>query len=237
MRLYLSSYRLGDHVPAITKLTRGGTRVAVINNATDNFALIDREEYKKTVYDIENIFRLMEFHPEEVDLRDFFDRPDEMYDHLKQFDLIWVCGGNVFLLRRAMAQSGFDKAIVKILKEDAAVYGGWSAGICVLAPSLKGLELCDNKDATAEGYNNPIIWDGLGIIDKAVVPHFRSDHPEAAMVEDIANHYKAEGIPHVTLRDGDVLIQDGNTLQLYPLEDGEPSPLNANGMSGISWTP
>jgi hypothetical protein len=47
------------------------------------------------------------------------------------------------VLRHALAQSGADYALVKLLDEDAIVYAGYSAGPCVLSPNLKGFELVD----------------------------------------------------------------------------------------------
>lgn len=69
-----------------------------------------------------------------------------------QPDFVWVPGGKVFTLRAALARSGADAIIVDRLKVDAVVYAGFSAGGCVFAPSLLGLEsaiehtmLCCNK--------------------------------------------------------------------------------------------
>ena len=35
-------------------------------------------------------------------------------------------------------------AVIRLLADDAVAYGGYSAGICVLAPTLRGLEGVDN---------------------------------------------------------------------------------------------
>ena len=48
---------------------------------------------------------------------------------------------NAFVLRRAMQLSGFDDIIVDLLDADAIVYGGFSAGAVVAAPSLEGIHL------------------------------------------------------------------------------------------------
>ena len=55
--------------------------------------------------------------------------------------------GNVFTLRMAFAKSGLDRVVVEGLAADQFVYAGFSAGPCVLAPSLAGLELCDPPEA------------------------------------------------------------------------------------------
>ena len=48
------------------------------------------------------------FVPEELDLRHYFESPQGLAPALAGRGLIWIIGGNAFLLRRAMRQSGFD---------------------------------------------------------------------------------------------------------------------------------
>jgi dipeptidase E len=44
-----------------------------------------------------------------------------------------------------MKLSGLDNVLRRFAIEDNGIlYGGYSAGICVLSPSLKGLELVDD---------------------------------------------------------------------------------------------
>jgi dipeptidase E len=73
----------------------------------------------------------------------------------------------------------------------------------------------DDPAVLAEGYQPDPVWEGLGLIDAAIVPHFRSEHAEAGAAERTASWMVENRIPHRTLRDGDVLIQDGETLELH----------------------
>ena len=82
-------------------------------------------------------------------------------------------------------------------------------------PTLRGLDLMDDPTVLAEGYAPEPGWEGWGLIDGAVVPHWRSDHPEAEAAEAAAAWMAANRIPHRTLRDGDVLVQNGETLELH----------------------
>jgi dipeptidase E len=84
----------------------------------------------------------------------------------------------------------------------------------VLAPSLRGLEMVDDAAAVAQVYGCEPVWEGLGLIDEAIVPHYDSDHPEADAVGRLAQHYRDRAIPHRTLRDGQVLIVNGETVTL-----------------------
>lgn len=226
MRLYLSSHRLGRHVERLKELVKEGGRVAVIENALDHLPMADRTAYRKTTHDIVSTFERLGFQPEEMDLRHYFGRPEALEGDLRKFDLIWACGGNVFLLRRAMRQSGLDKILPKLLEEDALAYGGWSAGICVLAPSLKGYDLCDQPQTLSEGYDAEVIWDGLGIVDFAIAPHYRSDHPEAASIEAIVAYFQEHAVPHRILRDGDVIFSSATEPRLLRLEEGQENPLD-----------
>lgn len=153
--------------------------------------------------------------PEEVDLRNFFSSPAQVTDELASYHLLWLRGGNTFMLRYALAHSGADVPIRRLIADDAVVYGGYSAGACVLAPSLRGLETVDNPQAVPDTYRDAVIWEGLGILDYAIVPHIDSpEHPDSAEVRLLAQHYTATGIPHRTMRDGQVLIIDGDQHDL-----------------------
>lgn len=115
--------------------------------------------------------------PTELDLRNHFGRPERLKQRLAETDLVWVRGGNTFVLRQAMKQSGAEEILVELLRKDEIVYGSFSAGVCVLAPSLRGLEIVDDPNATAAAYGEKADWEGLGFLTYAVAPHYRSDHP------------------------------------------------------------
>ncbi|HYY32323.1 MAG TPA: Type 1 glutamine amidotransferase-like domain-containing protein [Gaiellaceae bacterium] len=202
MRLYLSSFRMGDHPERLLELLGSGRRAAVIANAIDD---ADAETRKEGVEREVEALRALGLEPRELDLREHFgSAPD-----LGGYDLIWLRGGNVFLLRYALAASGADTLLVDLLHDDALVYAGYSAGPCVLGPSLRGLELVDEPEAVDATYGAEPVWDGLGLLDFAIVPHVDSpDHPETERCNRLAEHYRVEGVPHRTLRDGEVLVID-----------------------------
>ncbi|MEV4252502.1 Type 1 glutamine amidotransferase-like domain-containing protein [Spirillospora sp. NPDC049652] len=203
MRLYLSSFRTGDRPDLLLELCGPEHRkIAVIADALD----AEPEETRREGVRRE-IAALSElgFTAAEIDLREFADRPADLADELDRFPAVWVRGGNVFALRYAMARSGADALLTKLIRDDALVYAGYSAGACVLAPSLRGLDACDDPHAAPE-----TIWDGLGVLDHAFVPHVDSPgHPECEALTRVAAGYRANGVPHRTLRDGQVLVVDG----------------------------
>ncbi len=212
MKLYLSSFRLGDHPERLVALLPAAARVAVICNAIDAEDPAVRRE--KVAAEIEWLTELG-LRPEELDLRSYSERGarfgQDLFARLTQYDGLWVRGGNVFVLRAAMAASGADQVLPDLIRAEAFVYAGYSAGACVLAPSLRGLELCDDITQV----DGEVIWDGLGVLDEAFVPHLNSPgHPETELVQQVADLYDRTGVPHVKLHDGQALVIDGAAREL-----------------------
>jgi len=207
MRLYLSSFRMGNCPERLASLMRGGRRVAVIANSTDAYPPEGRAEAVNR-----ELAALSElgFAAEELDLRDHFDDP-HVASELRRYDLIWARGGDVFTLRYSLAKSGGDDALRQLLAQDVIAYGGYSAGICVLAPTLRGLEEVDDPTWLRSLYDADPHWEGLGILDYCLVPHIDSpEHPESRACQRVADLYRSNGTPHRLLRDGEVLVIDGD---------------------------
>ena len=54
------------------------------------------------------------------------------------------------------------------------------------------------------------IWDGLGLLDYMILPHFESPgHPETEAIGKVVERFRAAGLPHQTLRDGQAIVIDG----------------------------
>jgi dipeptidase E len=147
----------------------------------------------------------------ELDLRRFASDPDGLDAALAGCDVVWARGGNVFVLRQALAACGADAALRALLARDGAVYGGYSAGVCILGPSLRGMGMVDDTDAALAHSGGRLCWDGLGVIDYAIVPHCDSPgHPETERCNCLAAHYRAHGVRHRALRDGEAIVVDGD---------------------------
>ncbi len=218
VRLYLSSFRLGDHPEELSRLVGGDKQTAVVFNAVDGADDETRTVHLGHEFDL---LRSIGLEPTELDLREYFglhDGEQAIVSRLEGMGLVWVRGGNTFVLRRAAAASGFDRAVSDLLGRDALVYGGYSAGVCMLAPTLSGIELCDDPHETPNGYEGLArAVDGLGLLPFAVAPHFRSPgHPETAMVDDVVEWFLDHRIPFVALRDGDAIVQEGTAMRVLP---------------------
>ena len=90
------------------------------------------------------------FMAEQLDLRNYFDNGN-LAEVLKNYDMVWITGGNTFILAKAFRQSGFDKVFEDLVASGQLVYGGYSAAFCVLAKSLHGIELVDVARLGADG--------------------------------------------------------------------------------------
>ena len=205
MKLYLSSYRLGDDTKSFTNLfDKINVKVAVINNAKD--ANIDLDA---TLLRLEGELADMKslgFIPEHIDLRNYFNNADGLYKKMSEFDAVWVSGGNSFILRKAMQQSGFEVVVDRLIKTNKLVYSGYSAALCVISPTLDGADLVDDKDAEADGYDEEVIWDGYGLIDFHPIVHYKSDHPESADAEKELAYVISKSRKYETLRDGETIV-------------------------------
>jgi len=202
MNLYLSSFRIGDNPNELVTLFGKGKRVAIIANATD--LNTPEERATKVTYE-HNVLRELGFVTEELDLREYFNNNTKLQDTISGFDCVWVRGGNVFLLRRAFRQSGFDNIIKEMIVSEDIRYGGYSAGVCILSPTLKGLELVDEPLATKGNYESDVIWDGLGILPYSIAPHYQSDHPESEAIDECVSYFQTNNMPYKTLRDGEAI--------------------------------
>lgn len=211
MRLFLSSQDFGNYPEVLVKMVGSNKKVAFIANAQD-----DQPEYRdSTLAGKLNEFKALGLEPENLDLCAYFGKPAELKKKLEGYGLVWARGGNSFILRRAMAASGFDKIIKEKLDKDELAYGGSSAGSCVAAKTLRGVDIGDRAqpEAVPENYpNKETIWEGLGLVDFVVVPHCDSDwfaESAKASIEKLKQlklNYKA-------LNDGQVVTVDGDKTE------------------------
>ncbi len=210
MRLYLSSENVGHHGDRLLKMVGANKTVAYIGNAKDYWGLESR--IKKTA-DHKAEFESFGFKFTEFDLRNYFDQQKITESDVSGFGLIWCSGGNTFLLRRALRDSGLDKIIIDLVKADKVVYGGSSAGSIIATPSLHGTELADDPDVVRTTYDKDVFWEGLSLTPNHIVPHVGSDWfgPEsAAMIQ----YLKKNELPYKALVDGQVYVVQGETEEL-----------------------
>jgi dipeptidase E len=210
VKLYLSSFRLGRDRGALRDLVGRTGRAALVFNACDVYGDNRLRTLGREIEDIASLG----FECEELDLRSYFEDFEGLHHRLDTYDLIWVVGGNSFVLARAMTQSRFGQAVSTPLDDGRLVYAGYSAGICVAAPDLEGIGLMDDPGALPDGYPVDVRATTLGWVPWRIVPHWRSQHPEAPVAELAVEHLLQNGLPFRTLRDGQAIVVEGDASRL-----------------------
>lgn len=169
MKLYLSSYRIPtpEELFALLPMPPTECSVAIIPNAKDYKLPEERaKSLDELIYDLAKFG----FKTDVVDLREYEDDAENLRAALIGHEALWLAGGNTFMLRSEMRRSGLDQAIRPLL-ENGVVYCGESAGAIVAGRTLEGSEDADDPDLADEK-----IVDGLGLLDKIIVPH--ADSPD-----------------------------------------------------------
>lgn len=204
MKFYLSSYRLGNETEKLKKLIPN-KKIGYIPNARD-FSNADLERKKNsTGRDVVSL-RELGLDVEVIDLREYFNKSNELKEKLEKLGAIFISGGNVFVLRQAMKLSGLDQILIEFKNKDDFLYSGYSAAGCVLSPTLKAYEIVDDATDTPYEELKEVIWDGLGLIDFAFMPHWDSDHPESTDIDKEIEFCKQSNILYKAIRDGEVII-------------------------------
>ena len=206
MKLYLASHGLNvAHLERLHDMVGSDKRLLFVDNAKDE---LPPEERAAHVEEKRKEFTDAGFEFFELDLRDYFRSPDRLKPLVEAAPFVWVSGGNTFVLRRAFAYSGFDTLLINALKTTNMTYGGSSAGSIILTNTLRGAENGDDPFVVPEGYDDTILWDGLGLIYPQLVPHYQSDWfgKEAQAMID---YFDTNGLKYETLKDGEAYVVDG----------------------------
>lgn len=183
----------------------GNRKIAYIPNAGD-YTQIDWEKRGRwNEQDIQSL-REIGLEVEYLDLKDYFEKTEALREKIDQLGGVFFRGGNTFILRQAMKLSGFDHIFEELKNRDDFVYAGYSAGICVLAPDFRALQIVDEPNQHPYPEQEETIWEGLGYLDYIILPHYKSDHPESADIDKEVEFAQKNKIPFRTLKDGEVII-------------------------------
>lgn len=102
----------------------------------------------------------------DIDIKEY--KEEKLYEVLRQFDVIWVNGGNTFNLLHWVKKSGFDKVIKKLLKE-GKTYVGLSAGSIIACPTIEVALWKGMDDLSVVNLNS---FEGLDLVDFYVFVHY-----------------------------------------------------------------
>jgi peptidase E len=166
MTLYLTSTGFENECVA-----EGFKRVAIKKDIKNISFLVvsvqDNESYtfyfQKTMDELKNIG---------VSDIDVFKLEDKAFSPLREYDVIYVCGGNTFVYMDRVRKTGLAKFIIDAVKSNRSIYVGVSAGSIIAGPDIS------IAGWGSEGDSNDIeLKDlaGLGLTNIVVSPHYRED--------------------------------------------------------------
>lgn len=198
MRIYLSAYRLG---PRATALRRTGGRALIVMNALDQYE--DRLlSWDREATDLAQLGYLSE----ELDLRDYWTGSEQpLIDRLGAADLLWVVGGNAFVLARAATEARLRGALSRSPHLD---YAGYSAGACITSIDLLGIDQMDDASMLPRGYRAEMRPETLNLTGSRLVPHAGS--PEAAAAVACL---RARDLKFAELADGEDELIDTRSIK------------------------
>lgn len=211
MKLYLSSYKLGNEIEELKKwIEEHGNKIILIPNSRDIYE--DSERLRNGINSDIEMLKAIGFDVELISLKEYFDNSQKLEEDFSKYNAFFAIGGNTFALRKAMQLSGFDEFLKKQINNPDFLYSGYSAGICVLSPNLRGLEIVDEP---LNPYNNEgAMYDGIGLLDYVPVPHYKSEHPESHLVDDVVKFLLDNNIKHQPIRDGEVIIEEKSKIKI-----------------------
>lgn len=204
MKFYLSSYKLGRETDIIKDYVQEiHSPIGYIPNALD-FTGADTARRQAHIRADMDDLKQYGAQVELLDLRDYFADRSKLKEKLDRIGGLYVSGGNTFILRQAMSIAGMDSYIKANISRKEFMYIAYSAGAVVLSPDLRPFALVDSAEDMPYPELTRQIWDGLGILDYAYIPHYRSDHPESDLIDRVIEYCQKESLPYKTFRDGDV---------------------------------
>lgn len=115
----------------------------------------------------------------------------------KEYDVIFICGGNTFDYLDRIRKTGLDKFILDFAKKEDSVYVGVSAGSILAGPNI--------AIARDEDVNNIGLIDlkGLCLTDFIIYPHYRKE-----LKSQLDEFKKRNGYPIIELEDNQAVIID-----------------------------
>ena len=93
------------------------------------------------------------------------------YNYLKDYDAVYICGGNTFYILSKMRECNFDKAVKEFVNE-RGVYFGVSAGSIIAGPDIELAGISNDWDKNKVGLKD---ISGLNLIDKIISPHYEPE--------------------------------------------------------------
>ena len=129
---------------------------------------------------------------------DVFKLGSEKFISKKDYDVVYVCGGNTFDYLDRIRKTELDKFIIDFSKKEDAVYVGVSAGSIIAGTSIEIAGWGSEGDT-----NNIKLLDlqGLGLTNFVIYPHY-----EDRLKEELDEFKKKVNYPVIELKDDQAVI-------------------------------
>ncbi|TXG92824.1 peptidase [Rhodococcus rhodnii] len=226
MRAYLASYRFGPSAGEFAAFVGAARSAVVVAAAADVWPA--RARAGAVDSELRSL-REIGLQATELDLRPHVSPhhrgPDAvLLRALDAADLVWVRGGNTYVLQAQLVRSGAGAAIDERVRAGALAYAGYSAGACIAGPTTIGLDASDDPREVAEldevgapeSPSGTPGSEGLSLAPFCVVPHARDASGEqsllgtAEQVADTVAAIERAGFTALELGDDAAAVTDGD---------------------------
>lgn len=123
-------------------------------------------------------------------------------------DVIYVGGGNTFATLKKIKDCGFDKYIINYIN-NGVIYIGGSCGAHIVTKNIEHLLDLDNNYCNLDDYN------GLGLLDGIIIPHFNEVDYEPEKRMELYNKLITENKNKVyTLTNSESIIVNNDIIEI-----------------------
>jgi len=129
---------------------------------------------------------------------DVFKLRNEKFVTNKEYDVVFVCGGNTFDYLDRIRKIGLADYLLSFSKKEESVYVGVSAGSIVAGPDISIAGWGKEGDKNDIGLKD---LRGLGLIDFLIYPHYRED-----LKEEVDGFRKKTGHKIIELKDDQAFV-------------------------------
>ena len=132
---------------------------------------------------------------------DVFKLSDEKFITKKEYDVIFVCGGNTFDYLDRIRKTGLDKFLIDFAKKNKSIYVGVSAGSILAGPDIS---IAENEDLNNIGL---VDLKGLCLTDYIIYPHYKKE-----LKLELDKAKKSIRYPIIELEDDQAFVLDGSVF-------------------------